>query len=192
MSRKIGLSKTPPKSEARPLGISKPKKVNRADAARLKIVDRAKKEDAALSVATEAQIANTYIPRETFEELDARVKREMHDEHVEHAPTISEDSALHVDQDVVDFRQLNPAAITPPSSEFDIKEQNVMTLTFSKLSKKQNYGLFTGAANVLRIPVAAFVNKTPVSFDVADGVFAAKVAKTPRAQMTAPPCLRSA
>ena len=60
-----------------------------------------------------------------------------------------------------------------------------MILTLSKLSKKLNYALYTGAANVLRIPVAAFPDKiAPTSIEVVGDVFAAKVVKTPRAKMT--------
>ena len=42
--KKLGLSHTRPRNEARPLGMPKPKKINRADAARLKIVERARRD----------------------------------------------------------------------------------------------------------------------------------------------------
>lgn len=63
------------------------------------------------------------------------------------------------------------------------KEKKVMQLTLKGLSKNGKTAFYTGAANTIRVGVAAFTNKTaPQTIDVADGIFAG--ARQPKAKLT--------
>ncbi len=153
MTRMSGRSKHPPKSEARPLGTAKPKKANHADAARLKIAERAKRDE-------ERQVSI----------VDPVVFDQSHG-----LPLVSENNTLPSVSDVVDFPH-SPAV--QPVTVLGY----TMNLTLKGISKNGKRALYTGAAQVITIPVGAFLDKTvPQTIDIAD-VFAPM--KTPKAKMT--------
>ena len=61
-----------------------------------------------------------------------------------------------------------------------------MTLTFKSLSKNGKNAFYSGAANVLRFPIAAFVNKQhPTTIEIVGEGGDLAPAKQPKAQMTA-------
>ena len=65
-------------------------------------------------------------------------------------------------------------------------KETVMNLTKIGTSKNGKKTSYAGAARKLTFANAAFVNSTaPDAFDVADGVFAPAVVKTPKVKMTA-------
>ena len=86
---------------------------------------------------------------------------------------------------VVESSQSHGVA-TEPGNAIGNATRSSMILTLKGLSKNGKNAFYAGAANVLRIALASFPDKTaPEMFEVADGVFApAKAPRTPRAKMT--------
>ena len=61
-----------------------------------------------------------------------------------------------------------------------------MILTLKGYNKKTTAALYDGAARAVRFNVSSFPDKkAPAQIEVADGVFAAKIVKEPKAKMTA-------
>lgn len=156
-------SKTMPKSEARPLGTKKPKKVS------TRILERIA--EGAVGLPPEAQ-------QKVREFLAAGGKETDHEIVVDSAP-----------QHDVDLSQSPiPANDSPGSAEDGTSHagEKMMTITLKTLSKNGKQAYYSGAAQILRFPLGAFPNKTaPQTLEVPEGTFAgAKEPKTPKAQMT--------
>lgn len=89
---------------------------------------------------------------------------------------VQEKSVDAVDAIVVRSRQSHNAATeTKPSGA-------TMTLTLKGLSKNGKNAYYTGAANILRFPLAAFINKTAPQIIEIEGDFAGP--KTPAVKLT--------
>lgn len=148
----MGLSKHPPKSEARPLGTPRPRAAKQ----------RTKKN---------AKSASRYGASETTIE---KVSEEN--------PSAPSETACAPLGSVVTSNQ---SAIKPQ----EVKEK-IMTLKFTKISKKGTMAMFSGLRNVLRIPLAVF-DGAPADFEV-EGNFAgpktvkAKLSKEERAALPKP------
>ena len=68
----------------------------------------------------------------------------------------------------------------------ETNRSRTMTLTFKSLSKNGKNAFYSGAANVLRFPIAAFVNKQhPTTIEIVGEGGDLAPAKQPKAQMTA-------
>lgn len=86
---------------------------------------------------------------------------------------------------VVDLNEQALGATNEPAPEqADIKEKKIVNLVLKGLDKRGRNAIYTGAAVSIRIPVAAFPNKTAVaSIEIADGSLAGP--KEKKAPMTA-------
>ena len=160
-------SKTMPKGEARPLGTKAPKRVKSS---------KPLSKDAALLQTDSINAALLGMP-ELLSQSEAEVKPFDHDTFLQQL----QDSACNSSNDAVVSSQMNDVAILPPSSDDTISRSRHMTFIFKSTSKNGKNAMYSGAANVLRIPVNAFVGGTaPASFSVSDGVFA-----DPKVKLTA-------
>lgn len=76
-------------------------------------------------------------------------------------------------------------AIQPDPIAAQQPEQKTMILTLKSLNKKGTRAIYAGAAVTIQVGLTAFPNKTaPQSIEVADGVFAVKVAKEAKSKLT--------
>lgn len=178
MSKKFGLGRTPPQSEARPLGTSRPKPVKTADQENKKSKKGVDKK-AAVVVSPAVRAVAGSIREERSDATQA--------EEISASEEISTREEISTQtQEVVDIgRQPVIESSQSPITASDTSEaagRKKMTLTFKGLSKNGKNAFYTGAATVQRFALNSFVNKSaPASFDV-DDVFAGP--KAPKAKLT--------
>src|SRR6185436_583622 len=71
------------------------------------------------------------------------------------------------------------------NNNHSVSGEKTMIFTIKNRSKNGKAVMYAGAAQLLRFPINAFVNKTaPESFELPDGIFAPTAVKVPKAKLT--------
>ena len=183
MSRKIGISKTPPKSEARPLGTKKPKSSTPKTRAALRA--RLDAEPSKTAIAQEEQheaykagdvldLPGSFLNGLTLESGGADALNVQHDYF---------QKVVDTPHDIVVDSISEVAAIQPTESAAEQQEHH-MTLTYVKTSKNGKRAIYSGAAQSIAFNIGLFPDKTAPATITDLSAFAEKVAKTPRAALT--------
>ena len=150
-------SKTMPKGEARPLGTKRERK------------------SSSKPVSRNASLV------ETFDERNARIKREMEEAHEDETPV--SDNVREQLQNFVDDRYqdevTSEVAMTPTSSVGD----TTMRVDLKGVSKNGKTATYVGARQSLRIPVSVFADGVAPQYFELHGAFAGP--KPPKVKLTA-------
>jgi hypothetical protein len=180
MTRKIGLSKQMPKSEARPLGTKKSTPKTRAalrarlDAEPSKVAIAQEEQHEAYKAGDVLDLPGSFLNGLTVESGGADALNAQHDyfQKVVYTP---------IDRVVDSVSEV--AAIQPTESAAEQQEHH-MTLTFVKNSRNGKRAIYSGAALSLAFPLALFVGKTAPATITDLSSFVEKVAKTPKAKLS--------
>ena len=180
------MRKQMPKGEARPLGTPKPKKTNRADTARAKIVKRAEQAAANVPMAGDVLLPSDDItvalpegdPKVFDTSLDRSVGywKELH----EKSSDFSHDTfveQIHNSLDAVSSNQVVSSQSAIPAAT---KGTNQMaTLSLKGYSKNGKTALYSGLRTVTRLSATNFDGAAPSTIEVnADNFAAARVAES--------------
>lgn len=161
MSKKIGLSKTPPTSDARQLGTTRPKEKKAAKGKKIVASDSPEPADVTMSSA-QPSVSSVDVTEKTSPDAQKVVDIDIE-------PVLHSSSS-----------ESPQTSMTTSQESATVSRRQKMTLTLKGLSKNSKNAFYTGAKNVQRFSVSSFVDgKAPASFDVDDNVFAG-----PKAKMT--------